>query len=255
MVRPLRAVVAGVSVHIIQRGHNGSQVFFGADDALKYLGWLEDSAKRHGLAVHAYVLMTNHLHLLATPARNDSLQRVMQQVGTRYAMYLNETRDRSGSLWEGRYRAAPVESERYLLACSRYIELNPVRAGIAKHPHEFRWSSYRHNAGEKADSLITAHPMYRALGGGDEARAKAYRGLFDAVLGENSLTLIRTATNAGLPLGSSDFAASMGRALGRSFDKPRRGRPPKPRLTPGRPRPSAKARAKRPTVRGKIRKK
>lgn len=247
MVRPLRAIVPGVPVHIIQRGHNREQVFFGADDALKYLGWLEESARRHGVTIHAYVLMPNHLHLLATPGRAESLQRTMQQVGTRYAMYLNDTRDRTGGLWKGRYRACPIESERYMLACSRYIELNPVRAGLAKSPHDFRWSSYRHNVGERVDTLITSHPIYHALGSNADARAKAYRALFDEAFSDATLQDIRAATNGGLPLGGRDFAAAMGRALGRSFEKRRRGRPPKPRLVPGKqrgPTPKAKPKAR-----------
>ncbi len=238
MVRPLRAVVPGVPVHIIQRGHNRDQVFFGADDALKYLGWLEESAKRHGVTIHAYALMPNHLHLLATPGRAESLQRMMQQVGTRYAMYINDTRDRTGSLWEGRYRACPIDSERYMLTCSRYIELNPVRAGLAKSPHDFRWSSYRHNVGERLDTLITSHPLYHALGANAEARAKAYRALFEEAFSDATLKDIRTATNGGTPLGGSAFTESLGHALGRSFAKRGRGRPPKPRLVPGKQRPT-----------------
>lgn len=244
MVRPLRAVVAGVPVHVIQRGHNRMQVFFGADDAQKYLGWLEESSKRHGLAVHAYVLMPNHLHLLATPVRSDSLQKVMQQVGTRYAMYLNDSRDRTGSLWEGRYRACPIETERYFLACSRYIELNPVRAGLAKTPHDFRWSSFRHNVSERVDPLISMHTVFRTLGPNDAARFKGYRALFEGVMDNASLKLIRDATNSGTPLGAADFIGAMGRALGRSFVRPKRGRPPKPRLVPGKLRAAEKPRPK-----------
>lgn len=244
MVRPLRTVVANVPVHLIQRGHNRMQVFFGADDALKYLGWLEEAAKRHGLAVHAYVLMPNHLHLLATPVRSDSLQKVMQQVGTRYAMYLNSAKDRTGSLWEGRYRAAPVETERYFLACSRYIELNPVRAGLAKHPHDFRWSSFRHNIGERVDPLISMHTVFRTLGPNDAARFKGYRALFDGVMDNATLKLIRDAANSGTPLGASDFIDAIGRALGRSFERRRRGRPPKPRLVPGKLRAAEKSKPK-----------
>ncbi|MDX2221663.1 MAG: transposase [Rhodospirillaceae bacterium] len=233
MVRPLRALVAGVPVHVIQRGHNRGQIFFGAEDAQKYLGWLEELAAQHGVAIHAYVLMTNHLHLLATPKTAAALPKTLQRVGTRYAMYLNGARDRSGSLWEGRYRACPVESERYLLACSRYIEQNPVRAGLAKHPREFRWSSFRGNAGERADPLLSPHPVYRALGSSDAERARAYRALHDDAPAPGLLETIRTAVNAGTPLGDAGFVAQMGRALGRSFAPKRRGRPPKPRLVPG----------------------
>ena len=233
MARPLRVLVPGVPLHIIQRGHNRSQVFFGADDAQRYLTWLTDLAALHGVAIHAYVLMTNHVHLLATPAAADSLPKVLQRVGTRYAMYLNDTRDRTGSLWEGRYRAAPVETERYLLACSRYIELNPVRAGIAKHPREFRWSSYRHNTGEKTDSVITPHAAYRALGDDDAARAAAYRALHEMALADGVVQAIRNATNAGRALGDEKFVARLGQALGRSLAPRQRGRPAKSQLVPG----------------------
>ena len=153
----MRVIIPGQPAHVTQRGNNRGQVFFAPKDGAYYLEWLAEAAGKCGVELHAYVLMTNHLHLLATPRYEDSLGRMMLSVGTRYTRYINATQSRSGTLWEGRYRSAVITSDAYVLACMRYIETNPVRAGIAKEPAAFRWSSYRRNAQGKADPLITPH--------------------------------------------------------------------------------------------------
>src|SRR5258707_14582744 len=133
-------------LHVIQRGNNRGAIFFDDEDYRLYAGWLAEAAVQYGCAVHAYVLMTNHVHLLVTPARETSLPRTMQSLGRRYVRHINAIRRRTGTLWEGRYRAAPIDSEAYFLACSRYVELNPVRASMVGHPRQYRWSSYRSHA-------------------------------------------------------------------------------------------------------------
>jgi len=226
MARLGRYFLPDQPLHVIQRGNNRQAIFFAADDYARYRDWLAEAASEYQLAIHAYVLMTNHVHLLATPARADSLPRVMQSLGRRYVRYVNDTYRRTGTLWEGRYRAAPIESEAYLLACSRYIELNPVRAGIAAHPRDYRWSSWRAHAQGAADRLVSEHALYRALGRSDAERQKAYRALFRAALTGTFLDELRAATNGGWALGSERFKREIAKALHRRVTP----------LAPGRPR-------------------
>jgi putative transposase len=149
MPRKPRFFLPGVSAHVVQRGNNRQAVFYDDADYLTYLDWLEEGAKRYGCVIHAYVMMTNHVHLLATPQEKESISRLLQHVGRRYVPYINHTYGRSGTLWEGRFKASIVHASEYLLACYRYIELNPVRAGMVKTPRGYRWSSYRANAQEQ----------------------------------------------------------------------------------------------------------
>jgi len=225
MPRRPRIFVPGSPVHIIQRGNNRGQVFFGARDALMYLEWLKEASGEHGLAVHAYVLMTNHIHMLVTPETVHALPRAMRDLSWRYSRHVNLTQSRTGSLWEGRYRASVIEAEDYFFACSRYIELNPVRAGLAQTPAAYRWSSYRANAENKDDPVITRHSVYESLGGTPEARTAAYRGLFDGMLTDTQLGAIRDAVNGGWPLGAAPFMASVSRHAGRPITQRKRGRP------------------------------
>jgi putative transposase len=146
MARLGRYFLPDQPLHVIQRGNNRGAIFFREEDHAQYREWLAAAAADYGCRVHAYVLMTNHVHLLVTPRREDSLPRVMQSLGRRYVRHVNAAYQRSGTLWEGRYRAAPIDSEAYFLACCRYIELNPVRAGMVDHPRAYRWSSYRAHA-------------------------------------------------------------------------------------------------------------
>jgi len=177
MARLPRYVIPGQPQHIIQRGNN-RQVIFAADADYQYFrDALVEASDKHGLAVHAYVWMTNHIHLLATPAKADSISKVFQSVGRKYVQYFNFTYKRSGTLWEGRYRATVVDSERYLLTVMRYIELNPVRADMVAHPRDYHWSSYGRNAhGETGQNVdwLAAHREYRRLGRSPEQRQAAY---------------------------------------------------------------------------------
>ena len=169
MARRPRHVVPGQAIHLIPRGNNRQAMFFADTDYRFYHEALEDAAVRYTCAVHAYVFMTNHVHLLMTPSSEEGPSRMMQSVGRRYVRYVNTTYQRTGTLWEGRFRSAIVDSDQYLLTCSRYIELNPVRAGMMKPPQHYPWSSYRHNALGQRDSLLEMHSVFRRLGP-DEAK-------------------------------------------------------------------------------------
>jgi putative transposase len=170
---------------------------------------LQDACEKHGCEVHAYVFMTNHVHLLMTPTTESSIGRVMQSVGRRYVQRFNTRYQRTGTLWEGRYRATVVLSERYLFACYRYIEMNPVRAGLVASPHDYRWSSFRANALGARDPMVVQHERYCALGADVSTRQSAYRALFEIALAESTLVAIREATNKGWTLGSEPFGAEI----------------------------------------------
>ncbi len=199
-----------MTVHVIQRGNNKGRVFDSAKDSGFYLAWLTDAAKTFGLTVHAYVLMTNHIHLLATLHAKNALARTMQSVGIRYTRYFNATRTRTGTLWDGRYRSCVISRDEYFLACARYIEMNPVRAGMAATPDVYRWSSYKANALGREDPLATPHDIYLRLGVDDAARRDAYRALFDAP-SQAFDDRLRAATNRGIGLDEVDHIRKAGR--------------------------------------------
>ena len=205
MARLPRFVIPGQPQHIIQRGNNREVVFVGEDDYRFYIEGLQDACNKHQCDVHAYVLMTNHVHLLITPHTENGISKVMQSLGRRYVQYFNYTYGRTGTLWEGRYKATLIDSEHYLLTCSRYIELNPVRAQMTKHPSEYPWSSYSYNALGKANSLVTPHPLYKRLGRSSDDRQKAYRQLFRTRIADMTLEGIREATNKAWVLGDDRF--------------------------------------------------
>jgi putative transposase len=208
MARLPRYVIPGQPQHIIQRGNNRQAIFTADEDYQFFRDALVDAAVKHDLAIHAYVWMTNHIHLLATPGEADSISKVFQSVGRRYVQYFNFHYKRSGTLWEGRYWATVVDSERYLLTVMRYIELNPVRAGVVAHPRDYRWSSYAFNAGgEKGKDMDWLVPQreYLRLGRSAQARQAAYRQLFKAAVSEADLTAIRDSTHKGWALGSARF--------------------------------------------------
>ena len=224
MPRLPRFDLPGQPQHVIQRGNNREPVFGHDDDYTVYLDALADACGRFGCAVHAYVLMTNHVHLLLTPQAGDGIGRVMQSVGRRYVQYFNTAYRRTGTLWEGRYRAAPIDSERYLLTCMRYIELNPVRAGMARRPADYPWSSHAGNALDRDDPVLTPHEVYTRLGATPEDRRRAYRALFRGRLGEGTLREIREATNKAWALGDDRFRQKIERlAQRRAAPKPRGG--------------------------------
>ncbi len=188
-----------MTVHVIQRGNNKGRIFETAKDSGQFLAWLAEAAETYGLSVHAYVLMSNHFHLLATLESKDSLARAMQSLGIRYTRYFNAVNERSGTLYEGRYRACVIGRDDYFLGCSRYIEMNPVRAGMAASPEVYRWSSYKANAAGREDALVTPHDTYLRLGADDETRRAGYRALFDAP-SQAFDDMLRAATNRGIGL-------------------------------------------------------
>jgi len=159
MPRKPRFYLPGMPVHAIQRGNNRQAVFFGDEDYRAYLSWLKLAGEKYDCHIHAYVLMTNHVHLLVTPGHRDSLGGLFQFVGRHYVAYINNRYERTGTLWEGRYKASLVEEERYLLTCYRYIELNPVRAGMVRLPEHYEWSSYQFNALGESNPLLKPHPF------------------------------------------------------------------------------------------------
>ena len=212
MARPPRLELAGVPLHVIQRGNNRAACFFGDVDRRFYLKCLARASRRARCAVHAYVLMTNHVHLLVTPETPGAVALMMQEMGRRYVRVINTIHGRSGTLWEGRFKSSLVGSERYLLKCHQYIELNPVRAGIASTAAAYPWSSHSHYLGEQTSPLISEHSCYRALGSDPAERRRAFRALFEQELEAESIQRIREAIHAGCAIG---------------VEVPKRGRPSK----------------------------
>ena len=225
MARLPRYFVSGCPQHVIQRGNNRSPLFFADVDYKVFLGMLLNAAQRHACAVHAYVLMTNHVHLLVTPDQPTGLPKTMQSLGRRYVQYVNTTYQRTGTLWEGRYRATLVDSERYLLTCYRYIELNPVRAHMVTQPEDYPWSSYRYHAAGQSDRLVSPHALYTALGQTESERQAHYRALVAEHLDESCLRAIREATNKGWVLGDECFGAAIAAVVARRVRPLAKGRP------------------------------
>ena len=225
MARLPRYAIPGQPQHVIQRGNNRGPIFFSDADHGFLLDCLADAAFRYSLQIHAYVLMPNHLHLLATPDEPDSLSRTMQSLGRRYVRHINDRQRRTGTLWEGRYRATIIDSERYLMSCTRYIDLNPVRAELVRSPRQHRWSSYGCLAHGTADLLLTPHPLYLALGTTAERRQTAYRTLCSQALSPDWIDSLRRSTNAGWVLGDRAFRRRIAEASGRRAGPLPRGRP------------------------------
>ncbi|HWD23664.1 MAG TPA: transposase [Burkholderiales bacterium] len=214
MPRPLRLILPGVAVHIIQRGNNRVACFRQDSDCLVYLSHLQELAEKHECAVHAYCLMTNHVHLLLTPAAAPVCAALMRDLGRRYVQYFNRRYERSGTLWEGRFRSCLAQSARYVIACYRYIESNPVRAGMVQDAMAYRWSSHAVNSGIRSHPPVTPHAEYLALSVGDKLRHAVYRGLFEHEQESSMVAMIRDATNGGYPLASDTFKASVLAPLG-----------------------------------------
>lgn len=225
MARLPRYTIINQSQHIIQQGRDWQQVFFEEQDYQYFRDCLDAAAYNYGLKVHAYVLMPDHVHILATPGDTDSVSRSIQSVGRNYVQYYNECYSGHGSIWEGRYRATVLDEKKYLLTCSRHIELNPVHAGLVKHPRDYRWSSYAHNAQGKPDELITAHREYRRLGNSDKERVDTYRDLFKQKISEETDDLITDATFKGWALGDDKFARKIEKISGRRATQLPKGRP------------------------------
>jgi len=227
MPRKPRFFVPGLPVHIVQRGNNRQAVFFEGTDYERYLSLLVEARDRFGCDIHAYVLMTNHTHILATPRDRNAISRMMQYVGQRFVAFINRKYCRTGTLWEGRFKATTIETSSYLLACYRYIELNPVRAGMVQHPGDYCWSSYRSNGLQKEDGLVVSHAEYQGLGRDDEERSLSYRLLFEESIPQQELDLLRIYTQSGTPLGNSEFKAQIEAALSVETGQPKRGKPKK----------------------------
>jgi putative transposase len=218
MSRLPRVVLPGHTLHIIQRGNNRSACFVDDVDRTRYLLALRRASNDARCAVHAYVLMTNHVHLLVTAGERQSPARMMQALGRRYVQHFNRRHGRTGTLWEGRYRSSLIDSERYFLQCSRYIETNPVRAGLVGGPGKYRWSSFRSNAYGQPNTLVRHHGVFLALGGSDSTRRDAYCALFERPLDTGVIDEIRHATNRGDVLGF-DSRSDLERALGRPLSR------------------------------------
>jgi putative transposase len=201
MPRGARVVLPDIALHLVQRGINRGPCFFSERHYADYLELLACFAKQFGCSIHAYCLMTNHVHLLLTPHHRGACARVMKQLNQCYVQRLNKSAGRTGTLWEGRFHSGLVASDGYALACYRYIELNPVRAGIVAYPGDYRWSSYRSNAEGAFDSLLSAHATYAALSESPERRGFAYRAMFDYGLQETEMQEIRKATRGGYRIG------------------------------------------------------
>ena len=228
MPRQPRYNLPGLPQHVIQRGNNRQAVFFDDSDYHRYLADLDEIAADTGCQIHAFVLMTNHVHLLVTPTVSNGICKLMQGLGRRYVAYVNHTYRRSGTLWEGRYKASLVAEDNYLLSCMRYIELNPVRAGMAIHPGGYRWSSYHHNAhGERCGLSVAEHGRYLALSGAEAERRECYRDLFNNALDHDLIHSIRQTLNSCLVLGNERFKDEIEFQLKRKVRPGKAGRPSK----------------------------
>jgi putative transposase len=226
MARKPRFNLPGVPQHVIQRGNNRDPCFLDEQDYQRYLVDLYEALARNDCRLHAYVLMTNHVHLLVTPMAEHGVSHLMQDVGRKYVRYVNHTYGRSGTLWEGRFKASLVDSEAYLLICMRYIELNPVRAAMVEHPGAYPWSSYGYNAYGRSDRLLSSHPLYAALGLDAPRRQEAYRELFRHHIDAALTHEIQEAVNQELVLGRDRFKERIEEMTARQTRPRKTGRPP-----------------------------
>ena len=226
MARLPRLTVPGYPHHIIQRGNNRQVIFSSAADFQMLLSLLEENAQKFGVAVHAYVLMDNHFHLLATPSTAEGLPQMMQAVGRRYVRYFNDRQGRTGTLWEGRYRSTVIDTERYLLACMAYIDLNPVRAGLVRDAAAYPWSSHAHCIGQRTDRLVTPHALFWALGNTPFSREAAYAGLVAEGIAPEQQEEMTRAALGGWALGDKRFVENLQKRTSRRVLQAKAGRPP-----------------------------
>ncbi len=225
MPRRPRLTLPGYPLHITQRGVNRAATFIDTGDCSRFLHWLSEALDEHKVALHAYVLMGNHVHLLATPSEQGAISRVMAQVGRRYVLSFNRRHDRTGTLWEGRFKSSLVDSDQYFIAVCRYIELNPVRAALVERPEHYPWSSVHHHLGLRSDPLLTPHPCLLSLADDQTKRAAAYRKLLYEPLREEEITAIRQHIRQERSLGSARFQTMVEAAIGRPAGLVPRGRP------------------------------
>jgi putative transposase len=228
MPRLPRIIPPGIPQHLVQRGNNRNVCFASDVDKAHYINYLKRYSCKHQVQVHAWVLMTNHVHLLVTPSTSEGLSCMMQELGRQYVTFFNQAYSRTGTLWEGRFKSCLVGSDTHLLQCYRYIELNPVRAGMVNHPGEYIWSSYQCNALGKHSSLTCHHPQYLALGLTRNERLANYSALVRQNPGNNELNDIRDALNKGMALGNEKFKDEMEMLLSRRVRPATPGRPPNP---------------------------
>lgn len=226
MARKPRNIVAGYPFHVIVRGNNRQAIFIDGEDRLDFKSILQAACQAHGLVIHAFVLMTNHVHLIGTPATPDALALVMQAVGRRFVRHFNRRHGRTGTLWEGRYRASLIQEDRYLLACQRYVEMNPVRAGIVERPEQYAWSSHGHHLGLATDPLVSPHSVYWALGNTPFDREMAYRGLFEGTPAMDDASLTSDLM-AGYPIAEPAFLRHLETRTGQRWAPRPIGRPRK----------------------------
>src|SRR3954469_3470160 len=218
MPRQSRFIVPQVAMHVIQRGNNKAATFLAESDYLVYLHCLGDLAAKLDCAIHAYCLMSNHVHLLVTPPSRDACISLMRNLGQRYVQYFNRRHARSGTLWEGRFKSCIAESARYVLACHRYLEMNPVRAGMVDVPADYPWSSHAGNIGAMEDKLLTPHAEFVALGRDLASRRAAYQGLFGLPHDDAMLSAIRSSTLGGYPLVGNELKARLASSSERSLE-------------------------------------
>ncbi|MDQ6880804.1 MAG: transposase [Pseudomonadota bacterium] len=226
MARLPRLTVPGYPHHLIQRGNNRQPIFAAHDDYELLLSLLAQNARKFDVALHGYVLMTNHFHLLATPSTVDGIPLLMQAVGRSYVRSFNQQQGRSGTLWEGRYRSTLIEADRYFLACMAYIDLNPVRAGLVAAPRDYPWSSHAHYVGLRGDPMITSHAVYWELGNTPFAREIAYAEMVAAGLTIQQQQVLTASMHSGWPLGELDFVMDLQTRTTRRLSKIKPGRPP-----------------------------
>lgn len=227
MPRKPRFYLPGIAAHIVQRGNCKQAVIYDQPDYQVYLSRLAEGAEKYGCAIHAYVLMTNHVHILMTPDSQTSISRTIQHVGRHYVTYINRTYGKSGTLWEGRHKGNNIDSQHYLLACMRYIEMNPVRAGMVNEPDDYPWSSHAFNAIGKANDIVIPHSVYQRLGNTKKERSTVYRGFFRYSMEADQLDNIRATVQTGTPLGNSRFRDQIEETLKCKVGQSRQGRPKK----------------------------
>lgn len=226
MARLARLAIGGLPHHVIQRGHNGQAVFVDGSDRAFFLDCLRDAALRHAVAIHAYVLMENHYHLLLTPETGPTISRMMQDLGRRYVRFFNDRHGRRGTLWEGRYRSNVLEPETFLLACMVALDTNPVRSGGAERAALYPWSSHAHYAGIRVDPVVTPPAQYWGLGNTPFAREAAYSALVQEGLSQEQLATIADGALRGWALGSAEFVGKTQKSTARRISKREPGRPP-----------------------------
>jgi len=225
MARLPRLTLAGYPHHIILRGNNRQAIFIDTADFQRMLALLQTHAQEQGVQVHAFVLMSNHLHLLLTPLEDKSLPQMMQALGRAYVLYFNKRHSRSGTLWEGRYRSALIQTERYFLACMAYIDLNPVRAGMVGHAADYIWSSHGHYIGTRPEAWLTPHPMYWEMGNTPFAREAAYAGLVQSGVNQTQQQALTSSALSGWALGEEDFVQGLQKQTPRRVRPVKAGRP------------------------------